>query len=404
MNGTINISKEGTDISPERRNLQVPEQVVRQRKVLFVIDTLQLGGAEQSLLDNTSRFKNIHSVVCHVYKGDILKQRFVDNDIVVHSLNVQKKYGFLEAYSKLKKVVEAEKPDLIVAYLTRSEIVSRLVGKFNNIPVLGTFVNDLYCKSYNQHLSWKAKRMVSVFKLINKATAGICAGFVSNSQSIKDANAKHLSIDPEKIKVINRGRDSYKFKKREFIQDAQKNPLKFLNVSRLFTVKGHKYMILGFKSFLQKHPSATLTIVGDGPLNKDLTQLISENGLEEKVFLLGARKDVPTLLADYDCFVFPTLVEGFSGALVEAMFAGLPVLASDIAQNQEAVRHLDTGYLFKTESPAEVENAMLWFKNNREDANKLAIRAFDYAKGHFELNDIVESFETYLHTIISKKH
>lgn len=404
MNTTANISKELKTIQSEPRGTRVADKTHAKPKVLFVIDTLQLGGAEQSLVDNTSRFKNIHSVVCHIYKGDILKQRFADNGIQVYSLDVNKKYGFLEAYRKLKQVVQIEKPDLIVAYLTRSEIVSRLLGKFNHIPVLGTFVNDLYCKSYNQHLSWKAKQMVSVFKFINKATAGICAGFVSNSQSIKDANAKHLSINPDKIKVINRGRDSFKFKQRPFIQDPQKNPINFLNVSRLFTVKGHKYMILGFRNFIQKYPSATLSIVGDGPLKQELAQLISDNGLEGKVNLLGARKDVPTLLADYDCFVFPTLVEGFSGALVEAMFAGLPVLASDISQNKEAVTHMDTGYLFRTESPDEVEKAMVWFKDNREAANAMAIRAFEFAKGHFELNDIVNSFETYLHTKISENN
>src|SRR5688500_16075311 len=122
------------------------------KKVLFVIDTLQFGGAEQSLLENTSRFKNTHPVVCHLYTGDVLEPRFAEKGIKVYSFNISKKYGFLEAYKKLKKIVEQEQPDLMVAYLTRSEIVTRLLGKFNKIPVVGTFVNDLYCKSYNQHL------------------------------------------------------------------------------------------------------------------------------------------------------------------------------------------------------------------------------------------------------------
>lgn len=372
------------------------------RKILFVIDTLQLGGAEQSLLENTTRFKNIEPIVCHLYKGEILKSRFIDNGIKVYSLNVEKKYGFIEAYKKLKKVIEREKPDLMVAYLTRSEIVTRLIGRFNNIPVVGTFVNDLYCKSYNQNLSWKAKQVVSVFKLINKATSKICIGFVSNSQAIKEANAMHLGIPPQKIKVITRGRDSYKFKRKKLNTENIPDDIRFLNVSRLFAVKGHRFMILGFRRFLEKNPRATLTIVGDGPLLDDLTKLIRDNNLEKNVFLLGARKDVPSLLAEYDCFVFPSLVEGFSGALVEAMFAGLPVLASDIPQNKEAIIHLETGYLFHTESVEEVEKAMFWFKNNRNVANAMADTAYEYAKDHFELDKIVTSFENYLHTVISE--
>ncbi|MBC7830322.1 MAG: glycosyltransferase [Chitinophagaceae bacterium] len=374
------------------------------KKVLFVIDTLQLGGAEQSLLENTSRFKDILPVVCHLYSGEILQPKFVERGIKVYSFNISKKYGFLEAYKKLKEVVQKEQPDLMVAYLTRSEIVTRLIGRFNHIPVVGTFVNDLYCKSYNQHLSWKAKSLVSVFKYINKATSKICVGFVSNSEAIKEANAKHLSISPEKIKVINRGRDSFKFLRKNIQSQKSGNPIRFLNVSRLFPVKGHRYMILGFKKFLHHYPDASLSIVGDGPLRNELQKLINDNMLKDKVFLLGSRNDVPALLSQYDCFIFPSLVEGFSGAVVEAMFAGLPILASDIAQNKEAVIHLETGYLFGRESVEEVEKAMLWYKENTGTANVLAMKAYDYAKENFELDKIVDKFEGYLQDIIIKSN
>ena len=374
------------------------------KKVLFVIDTLQLGGAEQSLLENTSRFKNILPIVCHLYTGSILEPRFAERGIKVHSLNISRKYGFLEAYKRLKKIVDSEQPDLMVAYLTRSEIVTRLLGKFNGIPVVGTFVNDLYCKSYNQHLSWKAKNVVSLFKYINKATSKICIGFVSNSQAIKEANARHLNIRPEKIQVINRGRDSFKFRRKSPDNYHRDDSVRFLNVSRLFSVKGHRYLILGFKLFLEKHPDATLSIVGDGPLYKELLALIQENNLEEKVVLLGSRNDVPTLLPEYDCFIFPSLVEGFSGAIVEAMFAGLPILASDIDQNKEAITHLKTGYLFGKESPEEAAKAMTWFKENRDVANKLAMNAYQYAKENFELDTIVNRFEAYLQTVIPERN
>lgn len=374
------------------------------KKVLFVIDTLQFGGAEQSLLENTSRFKNITPVVCHLYTGEILQPKFVEKGIKVYSFNISKKYGFIEAYKKLKKVIQVEQPELMVAYLTRSEIVTRLIGKFYNIPVIGTFVNDLYCKSYNQHLSWKAKKAVSIFKLINKATSKICVGFVSNSESIKVANAEHLNIHPEKIKVINRGRDSFKFLRKENDIYKKSSPIRFVNVSRLFPVKGHRFMILGFKNFLDIHPDASLSIVGDGPLRNELAKLISDNQLEEKVFLLGSRNDVPALLSQYDCFVFPSLVEGFSGAVVEAMFAGLPILASDIDQNKEAVSHLKTGYLFGKESADEVQNAMLWYKENTETAERMAINAYEYAKENFELDKIVNKFEGYLHEMIEKRN
>ncbi|HTF30273.1 MAG TPA: glycosyltransferase [Flavitalea sp.] len=373
------------------------------KKILFVIDTLQLGGAEQSLLANTSRFVNTDSVICHLYPGEALKPKFIEHGKKVYSLNIKKKYGFVKAYQQLKKIVQDEKPDLIVAYLTRSEIIARLVARFNHVPVIGTFVNDLYTPSYNQHLSWKARKLVNVFKTLNKYTSKHCIGFVANSRAIKEANAIHLNIPPAKIEVINRGRDSFKIKRRGEGNLPENRSINFVNVSRLFTVKGHRQLIQGFKMFVDQHPDATLTIVGDGPLKEELSELIVSTKLDNKVTLLGARKDVPEILADYDCFVFPSIMEGFSGALVEALFAQLPILATNIPQNQEIVTHLRTGYVFGTESAEEIFKAMIWYKNNMQLAHQLAANGYAYAITNFELDNIVNQFENYLHLKIAGK-
>ncbi len=373
------------------------------KKIIFIIDTLQLGGAEQSLLANTSRFKRTESVIVHPYKGDALKSRFEEAGKKVYSLNIGKKYGFIGAYRAFKKIVQQEKPDLIVAYLTRSEIIARLVAKKMGVPVIGTFVNDLYTPSYNQHLSWKARKLVGVFKTINKYTSPYCIGFVANSKAIKDSNAIHLNIPPDKIDVINRGRDSVRIRRRAAGNLPEQRQINFVNVSRLFTVKGHRQLIEGFRKFTDDHPNATLTIIGDGPLRKELESLITSLQLDKKVILLGARKDVPELLADYDCFVFPSIMEGFSGALVEALFAELPVLATDIPQNQEIIFHNETGYLFGTSSPDEVYKALIWYKNNLHVAHEYAARGYEYAKQNFELSNIVEQFENYLHNKIANK-
>lgn len=376
--------------------------MVQSKKVLFVIDTLEIGGAEQSLLANTNRFKSIEPIICHIYKGDKLKHKFIENGIKVYSLNIDNKYNFVKAYNALKKVVETEKPQMIVGYITMTEIIARLVGRSNGIPVVGTFINDLYASDYNKHLSWRSKQLVNLFKLLNKLTSRICTGFIANSQAIKEANSKHLNLSLDKIKVINRGRDSHFILKRDFKHFNQDQPIRFLNVSRLFPVKGHKELITGFEKVAHQFPNSTLHIVGDGPARTDLQQLITEKKLDKNVFLLGSRNDVPKLMCEYDCFVFPSFMEGFSGSVVEAMFAGLPILASDIGPNKEAIQHMETGYLFQTGSIPEIEKAMLWFIQNRSHANQLAEQAYKYAKSNFELDDIVDQFEQYLITASTK--
>lgn len=378
----------------------VPESAVA-IKVLFVIDTLQVGGAEQSLLDLVTRFHNVQTVVCHIYAGDTLKQGFIDKGIPVYSIDLQRKYAFFSACRQLKAIVNTEKPDLMVAYLTRSEIVTRIVGRVNHIPVIGTFVSDLYGKAYNQGLSRKAKLGVAWFRFLNRTTARFCKTFIANSEAIKQLNAIHLKLPPEKIEVINRGRDSKQF---SFLprNSFPGKPVRFLNIGRLVSVKGQRDLILAFQTFLEAYPDALLHIAGQGPESANLLALIKKLGLENKVSLLGNSNDVPGLLQSYDCFVFPSLSEGFSGAIVEAMMSGLPVLASDIPANREVIQHLTTGYLFETASITATCQAMIWFVNNRQLAGYLAAKAHDYAVQHFELDRIAQKMETYLQQTIAE--
>ena len=374
------------------------EQPAAIKKVLFVIDTLQPGGAEQSLLDTVTRFKKLQPVVCHVYAGDLLKQQFMDKGVRVHSIGLQQKYGFFTACKKLKALIKTEQPDLVVACLTRSELVSRIVAHSCHIPVVGTLVSDLYGKAYNQSLPRKAKIGVALFRLLNKVTAGFCKGFIANSEAIKRLNAIQLGLAPDKIEVINRGRDSQRFTFRLHSSFPGK-PVRFLNIGRLVSVKGQRDLIMAFQTFLQACPGALLHIAGDGPERVSLASLIAGLQLTENIVLLGNRNDLATLIGEYDCFVFPSRSEGFSGALVEAMLSGLPVLAGNIPANKEMIRHLQTGYLFETASITAIAEAMLWFAGNRQAASEMAIKAYEYALQHFELEVVTGKLENYLYKL-----
>ncbi|MEN9422559.1 MAG: hypothetical protein RLZZ107_2044, partial [Bacteroidota bacterium] len=329
-------------------------------KVLFVIDTLEVGGAEQSLLENLKRFDKIEPMVCHLYKGDALKKSFIDHGIKVFSVNSIKKYGFGSNMIALDKIISEQKPDAIVAYLTRSELVSRMVALKHQIPVFGTFVSDLYSNTYNKSLSFKAKISVRIFKFLNIITAPLCKGFIANSEAVKIANAKQLHIDSFKIEVINRGRDENKFKK---IQDfnAVSDKVNFINVGRLVPVKGQLELIRAFSNLVAEHSNIHLSIAGEGPCRKELESEIEKREMHNYITLLGSVSNLHERLPGSDCFLFPSHSEGFSGSVVEAMMSGVPVVVSDIAVNKEVVTHGYNGYLFEAGSEESLLNAMKWF-------------------------------------------
>ncbi|WP_127127382.1 glycosyltransferase [Pseudoflavitalea rhizosphaerae] len=371
-------------------------------KILFVIDTLEQGGAEQSLLDNLRCFTKIEPVVCHLYAGEFLKPRFLEAGIKVYSVGITARYGFIKAYKALQGIVDKEWPDLMVAYLTRSELVARMVAKFNRILVVGTFVSDLYGSQFNQSLSLKGKLGVRCFEMLNRLTRKYCTAFIANSEAVKQANAKRLDIPARKIEVINRGRDGKLFAF-QLHQIDEPDSLRIVNTGRLVPVKNQQMLLRAFKLFSEQQPGASLHIAGEGPERKVLTDLIKATGMEGKVRLLGRRDDLPVLLHQYECFVFPSLSEGFSGAVIEAMMTGLPVLASDIPANKEIITHLKTGYLFDPYSELSLVQALNWVAGNRYEAVRMAARGADWARQHFELRRIAEKMENYLCKLMSGK-
>jgi len=101
------------------------------------------------------------------------------------------------------------------------------------------------------------------------------------------------------------------------------------HVGRFNPPKNHAFLIEAFAHVHRLEPEARLVLVGDGPLRQEIEALIAANGLQDFVYLLGIRQDVPEILGAMDVFVFPSLYEGLGLSLVEAQAAGVPSVISD---------------------------------------------------------------------------
>jgi glycosyltransferase involved in cell wall biosynthesis len=101
------------------------------------------------------------------------------------------------------------------------------------------------------------------------------------------------------------------------------------NVGRFIKPKNHLMLLNIFHQIIKVFPSANLLLVGEGPLSGEISSTINALGLQDNVFMLGVRTDIPKLLYALDLFIFPSLFEGLGMALIEAQAAGLPCLAAD---------------------------------------------------------------------------
>jgi len=165
--------------------------------------------------------------------------------------------------------------------------------------------------------------------------------FVSN-KNLEDA--KKLKLVKNGVVIYN-GIPEPEFLEREiarkFFEEKIKVDLKnkFLigSIGRLDYQKNYEFLINIFPEILKIKPEAIAIIVGEGPERKRLENLLEKLNLKQKIFLIGELKDASKYLKAFDLFIFPSRYEGLSITLIEALFAQIPILASDVGGNKEIV-------------------------------------------------------------------
>ena len=132
-----------------------------------------------------------------------------------------------------------------------------------------------------------------------------------------------------------------------------------LSIGRLTYQKGHEFLVQAISKIIRRFPNARAGICGEGPLRAQLESQILELGLSDHVKLLGARDDVSPLLAAADIFVLPSRWEGLSRALMEAMAAGLPVVATSVDGVKDLITDGVHGLLVPPEDSEGLEKSIL---------------------------------------------
>jgi len=361
-------------------------------KVIFLIDSLQTGGSEKSILEIASRFKKIKPLICYQLPKEDLITQFRDSQIEFKCLQFQH-YSFLSRVRKFNLLVKQEQPDLIVSILFKSDILARLSHIINRVPLVGTFVNDSYSKRRYKEITPLARIKLKVLQYFDRITSPTNKAFISNGEFIKKSNAENLSVNPNKIKVIRRGRNIASFSINE---QRDLEVKKFLAIGRLIFRKGHLDLIRAMKKIVEKYPNSKLDIAGDGPMKSHLQLEINKYNLQSNITLLGNRSDIPHLLWNSSYFVLPSHYEGFSGALIEAMISGIPIIASDIPMNLEAVSHEYSALIYKCGDVDDLATTMLRALENPAKICELGSNARKEAIKEFDIENISSEFEEFL--------
>jgi sugar transferase (PEP-CTERM/EpsH1 system associated) len=225
------------------------------------------------------------------------------------------------------------------------------------------------------------------------------------SEQLRSDLVSGLHVPADRFEVLYNGVDIQRFQREpahRFRHDVARG-LVIGSVGRLVAVKNYG-LLLRAMARLPHAPSCRLILIGDGPERSALTQLATQLGLEDRVEFSGHREDVPHLLAELDIFVLPSLSEGLSNTLLEAMAAGLPVLASDVGGNRELIESERTGVLFPSGDDAALAAQLARLLGSAELRARLGNAAALRARSEFSMEAMLARYASLYRRVGSRIH
>lgn len=317
-------------------------------RVLQIIPTLVRGGAEKQLTELAiglprDQFDVHVAVLTHSgpYEAT-LRNHNVPVTIIGKTWKVDP-----FAYRRLKAHIKHVKPDLVHTWIFAANCYGRQAAFSAGIKhvIAGERCVD----------RWKVWHELAIDRRLAKRTERI----VTNSSGVRDFYCGH-GIPAEKFAIIPNGIQPFEptgTLTRQHLLDELgiPNEVKLIgSVGRLWPQKRTKDLIWAAELLKAARDDTHLLLIGDGPRRDALLRFRNEVHIADRVHFLGEREDVRELLPLLDCFWLASGYEGQSNAIMEAMTAGLPVVASDIPGNRDLVVPEKTGYLVPIGDSAEM--------------------------------------------------
>jgi glycosyltransferase involved in cell wall biosynthesis len=216
-----------------------------------------------------------------------------------------------------------------------------------------------------------------------------CAHSVVANSTAAARQLESEGLPSRRVQIIPNGVDMDRFPPR-----AAGRPLTtILTVANLRKEKAHEVLLAAAARLAPVHPRLTFQIAGDGPRLGELRALASRLGIAERVRFLGHREDVPALLAAADAFVLPSRSEAFPNGVIEAMAAGLPVVASAVGGLLDLVEPDRTGLLVPHDDPAALAAAIASLAASPARAAALGASAREAIARRYSFGRMVRSFE-----------
>jgi len=385
----------------------------RKPKILLYTDTKQLGGAENhmlSILKFYDRMQFEMQLACPIDANlDSWCKKIADMTVTVHRIKVSHKHD-PRNYSELKKIIEKEGINLLHVHVWNpaSGRYGFLAAQRLNIPYILTEHDPFKLSPFK---NWIKK------KLIKDAR-----GIIAISEKNKEVLGKLYPSLKKRISTIHNGIDTTWFvsqllsfsplEKEKYREQAfeveERSPRAgtemttpiVATIAELHPRKGLIYLLKACDILAKKDLNFKCIIIGEGEQRKEIESYIKTHQLERYIKLLGRRYEIPHLLAASDVFVLPSLNEAFGLVLLEAMMAGLPIIATNNGGIPEIIEDGKNGILVPPKDAQAIAENIEKILSSPELRKKMSEKNQEDVRKKFEVKDMVKKTEEVYRSIL----
>lgn len=342
---------------------------------LFQIDAGKgwRGGQRQSLL--LCRLLRQQKFPCYLVAQprSPLAQKAQEEGIPVIPLRMRGEADFWAAV-RLALILKRRQCQLIHYHDAHAVMLGALASRLAKVPLRVLTRRVDFPLNENPVSRWKYQKNIDAF--------------IAVSTGVRDVLVEG-GIDRKRIYIVPDGIDFTPYEENKE-KGVLRRELNFSStdyvvgiVAHLADHKGHKYLIEAVRLLKEKLPEVRLIIVGEGPLKLELTRQVRDFHLEDVVFFLGFREDIPRILASLDLFVLSSHMEGLGSSLLEAMASRLPVVATRVGGIPDVVIPQETGLLVPPKNPAALAEAILEMYRHRDKAREMGQRGYEVVHQKF---------------------
>ncbi|HPL62317.1 MAG TPA: glycosyltransferase [Syntrophales bacterium] len=364
-------------------------------RILHVTHSLNIGGLERVVVDLAKEFGNRgHEVhICCLSDKEPLAAEAERAGAFVFSLNKEPGPAFglpLRIAGEIRK----RQVDVIHTHNAAGLIYG----------VTAALVSGARCIVHTEHGKEPALSQNKIGKLTEKFLLGKTS-IVAVSEQLREDLVREYDLPAGRIKVVLNGINAERFRRPECREKArmsmgiENGGVLIGHIARLVPLKNQKFLIAIFGELKKIHPEVRLVIAGGGPLMNELRSFAEKERLSGDVLFLGERRDIPEILSALDLFILPSLTEGISITLLEAMAAGVPVIASRVGGNEEIIEHGRSGILISPDEPREWIEKIGILLRNQSERIRLAEAAGGTVRKRFSTSAMAEEYE---HVYLSK--